>query len=206
MKNKLFLLAVFALALPLAAFADNSLTFTTSGGILTGTSNGFTLTGDQLTEVSGLGYGTITGADLGSLTFTTSGLADLPGLNYAGNVIIGSPIAPGGIVTITGNGTDPAVSGLLFTGSFDQGASWTEVSQGNYTLTGIVTGTTGTGNSATGQFSFLINTAPSAGFYGSNSGASSSTTTLAVPEPGELSLLGTGMLGLMGAIRRKLKA
>ena len=57
MKNKLFLLAVLVLSLPLAAFADNSVTFTTGGGILTGTSNGFTLTGDQLTEVSGLGYG-----------------------------------------------------------------------------------------------------------------------------------------------------
>jgi len=204
-KKGLFLLAVLALVLPLAAFADDSLTFTSSGGTLYGSSQGFTLTSDQLTGVSGFGYGTITGQKLGSVTFTTNLLGPLPGVTYAGNVLDGSPIQAGGTMTITGNGSAPGASGVLFTGTFDQ-ATWTYVSAGNYTLTGIVSGTTGTGNSASGQFSLAIATTPISVFTTPNTGTMSTTTTLAVPEPGELSLLGTGMLGLMGAIRRKMKA
>ncbi len=203
-KKMLFLLAVSALVLPLAAFADDSLSFTSTGGTLTGSSFGFTLTGDQLTGVSGFGYGTIAGQDLGSVTFTTNTLGPLPGVTYAGNVLEGSPILPGGTFTVTGNGSDPGATGVLFTGTFDQ-AAWTYVSPGNYTLTGTVSGTTGTGNSATGQFTLAIATTPLDIFTTPNSGPMNTTTTLAVPEPGELGLLGTGMLGLMGAIRRKMK-
>ncbi len=205
MKKKLLLLAVLALSLPLAAFADNTLTFTADGGSLTATSDGFTLTGEQLTSISGLGSGTVTGTDLGSVTFTTNELANLPGHNYDGNVVTGSPISPGGTFTITGNGNDPAANGTLFTGTFDQ-AIWTLVSPGAYTLTATVDGTTGTGNSATGQFSLSVDTISPAPYYnGFNAGPPSSTTTLAVPEPSELSMLGTGILGLMGAFWRKLK-
>jgi hypothetical protein len=42
------------------------------------------------------------------------------------------------------------------------------------------------------------------GFFGESVQLSSGNTNLSVPEPGTLSLLGTGLIGLAGVIRRKL--
>src|ERR1700751_1686039 len=70
MVKKVLLLAVLALALPLAAFASGaSVGFTNTGGTLTGSSAGLSLSGSTLTVVNGLnGGGKITGSDLGSVS------------------------------------------------------------------------------------------------------------------------------------------
>ena len=61
MVKKLLLLAVLALALPLAAFAG-SVDFTNTGGTLSGSASGLSLSGSTLTVVNGLyGGGLITG-------------------------------------------------------------------------------------------------------------------------------------------------
>jgi hypothetical protein len=44
------------------------------------------------------------------------------------------------------------------------------------------------------------------GFMGSVPVASGDTLITTVPEPGTLGLLGTGLVGLAGVVRRKLKA
>jgi hypothetical protein len=201
MKKQVIFLVVLALALPLAAFADNSniLNFTSGGGTLTGDSSGFTLTGSTLTTVNGFGYGYITGANLGSVTFTTGPLGS------TGNITDGSTLVAGGSILITGNGNDPNVTGTLFQGSFDS-AIWSTDKNGNYVLTGDVSGASGNNTWEKGTLTFEINTAPDQGFYGSSSGPSVGYTVVAVPEPAELTLLGTGLLGLLGAIRRKMKA
>ena len=70
--KKLVLLAVLALALPIAAFASNQVDYTNSGGTLAGSNSGLTLSGSTLLVVKGLnGGGTISGSDLGSVSFAT---------------------------------------------------------------------------------------------------------------------------------------
>ena len=49
------LLVLLALALPMAAFANNSVDFTNSGGTLSGTNAGLSLSGSELIAVNGLG-------------------------------------------------------------------------------------------------------------------------------------------------------
>jgi len=203
MKKQMLMLMVLALVLPLAAFADNTETFTSTGGSLTGDSSGITLTGALLTDVTLPGGSTISGADLGSVTFTTGVLGNA-------DVTSGGNILAGGTITVTGNGTDGVTNGTLFMGSF-QAANWTLTTLPDgthqYTYSAGVNGTDGNSNTATGQMTFNFNTG-TAYFEGiATSGQSSSTyTSLAVPEPGEMSLLGAGMIGLLGAIRRKMKA
>ncbi len=55
--KKLLLLAVLALALPMAVFADSGVDYTNSGGTLAGSNSGLTLSGSTLIAVKGLKRG-----------------------------------------------------------------------------------------------------------------------------------------------------
>ncbi len=199
--------------LPLASFADSDLIFTDTGGILTGDSNGYTLTGATLTGVSGGGFGSLSGTNLGAVTVTTGILGSIS------NVRVGGPILAGGAILITSNGSDGLPAGTLFTGIFPQGGTWlpTIDSAGNYlyTMTEAVTSLDG---SSAGLFMLTLDTGQLP-YYGSSfpgydlaSFTPHGTTTInitsptiAVPEPGELGLLGAGVLGLAGSIAQKFK-
>src|SRR5665811_934276 len=75
MIKKVVFLTILSLALPFAAFAGSSVDFTNSGGTLSGTNSGLSLTGSTLVAVNGLGGGLITGNNLGTVSFSTGVLS-----------------------------------------------------------------------------------------------------------------------------------
>jgi hypothetical protein len=202
--KRIVLLALLAMALPLAAFASSSVDFTNSGGVLSGTSAGMSLSGSELIAVNGLnGGGLITGG-LGGVSFTTGSLIS------GGSLQMGGSFNGGGSFTITGNGTDGIPNGTIFNGTFSGPVTWTLITLANgthnYTLTGSIVGTWYTGSTVDGATVQLTINTGKGYFNGSTNISSGDTNIVTVPEPGTLGLLGTGLIGLAGALRRKLKA
>jgi PEP-CTERM motif len=201
--KRIVLMALLALALPLAAFA-NDVDFGNSGGTLAGNTSGLTLSGSELTQVNGFnGMGLIQGS-LGSVAFTTGSL-------MSGNITTGGVFGPGGSFVITSNGTGGLPDGVIFQGTFTGNTTWTPngtvgVSGTiNYTLSGAISGTWYNGTKVSGGTAQLtVSTGPN-GFQGSVSLASGNTDISVTPEPGTLGLLGTGLVGLAGVVRKRLK-
>ena len=201
--KRIALLALLALALPLAAFA-NSIDVTNSGGTLAGSTGGMTLTGSLLIAVNGLnGLGMVTGNNLGSVSFSTGALMS------GGSLQMGGTFAAGGAFTITGNGSKGLPNATIFSGTFSGPVTWTLVTLANgthnYTLTGAVSGTLGSSFHTDGvTVQLTINSGR--GFFNGMTNISSGDTSVSVPEPGTLGLLGTGLVGIAGAMHRKFKS
>ncbi|HEY6338469.1 MAG TPA: PEP-CTERM sorting domain-containing protein [Candidatus Sulfotelmatobacter sp.] len=200
--RRILFVALLALALPMAAFANSTSTdfVAISGpGSLVGIGGTGSTFGGSSTIIGALGYdgrGIITGADMGTLSFTTGGL-----LSHSGNLFT---YAGGGTFTISGSGAG-LPSGVLFSGTFSGKVTVEMFSNGGYGLVCeplefggcSVNGTWSNGQKASGGFAL---SSDSSGLF-----AYVNLQTPVVPEPGTLSLLGTGLLGLGMVVRRKLR-
>jgi hypothetical protein len=147
-------------------------------------------------------YGSVVGLNLGSVSFTT-------GAFLTGNAQDGGTLAAGGNFHIEGNGTGGIPTGVIFDGAFTSTPTspitWTLVTLAdgthNYTLSGAIADASGHVGATT---QITINTGKGL-FNGSIELSSGDTNLSAVPEPGTLGLLGTGLVGLAGLMRRKLR-
>lgn len=202
--KKTLLLVALALALPTAMFAGSNVEFSNEGGTLSGSSSGLSLSGSALIAVDGLnGTGLITGNNLGSVSFTTGALVGTVGTTV-GSV---TTFAAGGMFTITGNGTNGIPNGVIFSGTFSSPVTLTLASSvsGNntYDLAGTLAGSLGSYVTSGNTVSLVFSTGK--GLFDGVTTVGSGDTGIVVPEPGSLSLLGTGLIGLAGLVRHKLK-
>ncbi len=216
MRRVVVVLALLALALPMAAWAD-IITTNEFGTIaitaMTGTNGNGTIGastisshGSQLMQWNNV-LGS-TGHALGYVSYTTGTLA-------SGTIAGGGMFNGGGSFLITGVGAwASALTGSacgsgcsLFTGGFNGPVTWTLVntikSEVYYTLSGAIQGTLYTGRLVNGTTVQNIYTAKGQLLNGIGH-ISMGGTTIVTPEPGTLGLLGTGLVAVAGMFRRKL--
>jgi PEP-CTERM motif-containing protein len=209
--KRVVLLAVLMLALPIVAFANSTLIFTNAGGSVQLKSGALVGT-SQLTSFTNSG-GTITGA-LGGVSYSTGSLVSR---NLTATTDTWT-FNGGGFFKITSNGSG-LPSGAVFTGTFTSPVTFVGtfnpagdngLGAWSYTLTGSIAGTLGSnvggGQASGGTVQLTFDVHGHVPFSTSVRGKSGITTMSTVPEPGTLGLLGTGLLGIAGLVRRRFRS
>jgi hypothetical protein len=196
--RRVLVLALLALALPMAAWADGIDLVNRFGSVSVSTA-GITSVGSQLKQFNGVVA--TPGHSLGSVSFSTGAL-------LSGSILTGGTFSDAGSsFLVIGKGNKVPHKGTIFSGAFVGAIAWTLVSQKGqgltYELSGDIAGTLWNGHFVTGtttQTIYSTNGQISQGIGHIRAG----DTKLLTPEPGTLGLLGTGLVVIGGMLRRKL--
>ena len=192
--KRIVLTVLLALALPIAASAKVEPLFN-NNGTLTASASGLSLQ-STLTQIY-FGY---KGSDLGTLTITTGALISGSLLGGGAFSFVGSSyvatVNPGVLKSLP-------QGGVLFSGAFTAPISWIALGGGYYELYGLVAGNWAGGLHGTGYTSQIyVGSFNSNGVFTATLGGGQSWIN---PEPSTFALFITGLTGIAGLARRKLK-
>jgi hypothetical protein len=204
MRRMALVLALLALGLPIAAKADG-INLTNQFGTVMVTTAGAVSSRTELETFNGITANA--GGALGSVTFSTGAFL---GANLFSS---GTFSSTGSSFVVTSGGGYPGLvknGTVIFTGSFVGPITWTLVSQsGKYNyqfqLSGHIQGTwLNTGRVVSGMTTQNILIIQNQWNVDKTGFAQLGNTNLVVPEPGTLATLGSGLVAIAGAFRRKL--
>ena len=197
--RRVVVLALLALALPMAAWAD--IILTNQFGTVSVSNSGISSIGSQLKSFNSVVAAP--GHSLGSVSFTTGAM-------------ISGTLAGGGFFSSVGSTFNVIGKGnwaqghntAIFTGSFSDNISWTLTAVSGqlktYTMAGKISGQLWDGRTVNGTTTQTIYVYNNKQFSQGMGHIGVGRTNLTAPEPGTLGLLGTGLVGIAGMFRRKL--